>query len=105
MGGGMPSPSHDWSYWRFCDAPGEIRTPDLRFRRPTLYPAELRAPCRSILALAACLKRRPVVTAKELVGLGGRLAQSRRFFVGSVVAGDRETDQHRDVNGKNGERE
>ena len=25
-------------------APGEIRTPDLRFRRPTLYPAELRAP-------------------------------------------------------------
>ena len=25
------------------DAPGEIRTPDLRFRRPTLYPAELRA--------------------------------------------------------------
>ena len=28
------------------DAPGEIRTPDLRFRRPTLYPAELRAPGR-----------------------------------------------------------
>jgi hypothetical protein len=27
----------------FLDAPGEIRTPDLRFRRPTLYPAELRA--------------------------------------------------------------
>src|SRR5581483_11143013 len=27
----------------FCSAPGEIRTPDLRFRRPTLYPAELRA--------------------------------------------------------------
>jgi hypothetical protein len=27
----------------FPDAPGEIRTPDLRFRRPTLYPAELRA--------------------------------------------------------------
>jgi hypothetical protein len=26
-----------------CNAPGEIRTPDLRFRRPTLYPAELRA--------------------------------------------------------------
>ena len=26
-----------------CSAPGEIRTPDLRFRRPTLYPAELRA--------------------------------------------------------------
>ena len=25
------------------DAPGGIRTPDLRFRRPTLYPAELRA--------------------------------------------------------------
>ena len=25
------------------NAPGEIRTPDLRFRRPTLYPAELRA--------------------------------------------------------------
>ena len=24
-------------------APGEIRTPDLRFRRPTLYPAELLA--------------------------------------------------------------
>ena len=28
----------------FLSAPGEIRTPDLRFRRPTLYPAELRAP-------------------------------------------------------------
>src|SRR2546429_7449144 len=27
----------------FTSAPGEIRTPDLRFRRPTLYPAELRA--------------------------------------------------------------
>jgi hypothetical protein len=27
----------------FSYAPGEIRTPDLRFRRPTLYPAELRA--------------------------------------------------------------
>jgi hypothetical protein len=27
----------------FPSAPGEIRTPDLRFRRPTLYPAELRA--------------------------------------------------------------
>jgi hypothetical protein len=27
----------------FYSAPGEIRTPDLRFRRPTLYPAELRA--------------------------------------------------------------
>ena len=27
----------------FRNAPGEIRTPDLRFRRPTLYPAELRA--------------------------------------------------------------
>jgi hypothetical protein len=26
-----------------ASAPGEIRTPDLRFRRPTLYPAELRA--------------------------------------------------------------
>ncbi len=29
---------------RTASAPGEIRTPDLRFRRPTLYPAELRAP-------------------------------------------------------------
>jgi hypothetical protein len=27
----------------FCDAPERIRTSDLRFRRPTLYPAELRA--------------------------------------------------------------
>src|SRR5579875_1294253 len=27
----------------FCSAPEGIRTPDLRFRRPTLYPAELRA--------------------------------------------------------------
>jgi hypothetical protein len=26
-----------------CDAPERIRTSDLRFRRPTLYPAELRA--------------------------------------------------------------
>jgi hypothetical protein len=27
----------------FADAPERIRTSDLRFRRPTLYPAELRA--------------------------------------------------------------
>ncbi len=33
-----PTVSSEFSY-----APGEIRTPDLRFRRPTLYPAELRA--------------------------------------------------------------
>jgi hypothetical protein len=26
-----------------CSAPERIRTSDLRFRRPTLYPAELRA--------------------------------------------------------------
>ena len=26
-----------------CGAPGEIRTPDLRIRSPTLYPAELQA--------------------------------------------------------------
>jgi hypothetical protein len=32
----------------FSNAPGEIRTPDLRFRRPTLYPAELRAPGRQV---------------------------------------------------------
>jgi hypothetical protein len=31
------------SSW-FLDAPERIRTSDLRFRRPTLYPAELRAP-------------------------------------------------------------
>src|ERR1700761_1019417 len=36
----------------FCDAPGEIRTPDLRFRRPTLYPAELRARGRQVVARA-----------------------------------------------------
>ena len=29
-------------------APGEIRTPDLRFRRPTLYPAELLAQSRPV---------------------------------------------------------
>jgi hypothetical protein len=29
-------------------APGEIRTPDLRFRRPTLYPAELLAQSRLV---------------------------------------------------------
>ncbi len=32
-------------------APEGIRTPDLRFRRPTLYPAELRARCRDRLPL------------------------------------------------------
>ena len=32
----------------FSHAPGEIRTPDLRFRRPTLYPAELRAQSRQV---------------------------------------------------------
>src|SRR5688572_15970606 len=34
----------------FLDAPDRIRTCDLRFRRPTLYPAELRAPVRPRIA-------------------------------------------------------
>src|SRR5262245_11494012 len=33
----------DWNRPRVYGAPGEIRTPDLRLRRPMLYPAELRA--------------------------------------------------------------
>lgn len=28
--------------WRACNAPGRIRTCNLRFRRPPLYPIELR---------------------------------------------------------------
>ena len=39
----------------FLCAPGRIRTFDLRFRRPTLYPAELRAPdAASVSRLAIC---------------------------------------------------
>ena len=39
-----PEPRKSPGFSRTLDhAPGEIRTPDLRFRRPTLYPAELRA--------------------------------------------------------------
>ncbi len=61
----------------FPDAPGEIRTPDLRFRRPTLYPAELRAPGRSILASAQRRCGRvegPTVSASHLTN--GRAASS-----------------------------
>src|SRR5215210_2039627 len=35
---------------RVSSAPDRIRTCDLRFRRPTLYPAELRAPVRPRIA-------------------------------------------------------
>src|SRR5436309_3163904 len=35
----------------FCSAPDRIRTCDLRFRRPTLYPAELRALGRTSVSL------------------------------------------------------
>jgi hypothetical protein len=49
---------HQRSSWRSVGgirggAPGPIRTGDLRLRRPTLYPTELRARCVSILT---CLK-------------------------------------------------
>ena len=47
MGQGRSNPDPSFSRPGFDyeqnGAPGEIRTPDLRFRRPTLYPAELRA--------------------------------------------------------------
>src|SRR4051794_4984697 len=42
----------------FCSAPGEIRTPDLRFRRPTLYPAELRARRRDSSSASTSLRTR-----------------------------------------------
>jgi hypothetical protein len=45
-------------------APGEIRTPDLRFRRPTLYPAELRAHA-MCLALKSCRTRAPMVANQQ----------------------------------------
>jgi hypothetical protein len=32
-----------WGFFEFFSAPDRIRTCDLRLRRPTLYPAELRA--------------------------------------------------------------
>src|SRR5665647_100802 len=37
----------DWGWKRETGAPETIRTSDLCLRRATLYPAELRAPCRS----------------------------------------------------------
>jgi hypothetical protein len=40
---GQPPETGKASIGGFSYAPGEIRTPDLRFRRPTLYPAELQA--------------------------------------------------------------
>jgi hypothetical protein len=36
-------PIEGQQHWESCSAPERIRTSDLRFRRPTLYPAELRA--------------------------------------------------------------
>jgi hypothetical protein len=62
-----------------ASAPGEIRTPDLRFRRPTLYPAELRA--RGRPSLASESDRRGLRVGR----LGGR------------VAGHCERDQSRDL--------
>ena len=47
-------------YQPFPSAPGEIRTPDLRFRRPTLYPAELRARGGDSSPVGACPHRRSV---------------------------------------------
>ncbi len=45
------------------DAPGEIRTPDLRFRRPTLYPAELLAQTQPSLVGTRSLRLRSRTTA------------------------------------------
>ena len=53
----------------FSSAPGEIRTPDLRFRRPTLYPAELRARERG--SLEGDRRRRSVVARCAASGPGG----------------------------------
>ncbi len=53
----------------FSSAPGEIRTPDLRFRRPTLYPAELRA--RERRSLEGDRRRRSVVARCAASGPGG----------------------------------
>ncbi len=56
------------------DAPERIRTSDLRFRRPTLYPAELRAPAREEGSA-----RRGVRRAYGCLALGPlRAAPSRR---------------------------
>ena len=44
--GASPHAAHPglcWDHHEKNGAPGEIRTPDLWFRRPTLYPAELQA--------------------------------------------------------------
>jgi hypothetical protein len=57
-GGGAPrlSPLRSRSDWTFRGAgtPGGIRTHDLRLRRPTLYPAELRAPVGRSTGAHAC---------------------------------------------------
>src|SRR5881296_2618928 len=49
-------------------APDRIRTCDLRFRRPTLYPAELRALDRSSVALEERALRAGGVERKAVVG-------------------------------------
>src|SRR5918994_7475437 len=48
-----PPASNPLQHWVSRSAPERIRTSDLRFRRPTLYPAELRAQT----AAAECSRR------------------------------------------------
>ncbi len=79
-GGGRPRRGPCWA-----GAPGGTRTPDLRLRRPTLYPAELRAHSTRMLAHGITLpeqterhvreKTKAVLTADErqrLSAQGGR---------------------------------
>jgi hypothetical protein len=54
-------------------APGEIRTPDLRFRRPTLYPAELRAHCAAKAVSCRPIRLPERLSDRGLTGLTGRI--------------------------------
>jgi hypothetical protein len=50
-------------------APGETRTPDLRFRKPLLCPAELPGPCEWIwrdATLVNWAKRNPLVSSQTI---------------------------------------
>ena len=71
-------------------APDRIRTCDLRFRRPTLYPTELRARARNSVAapVGAQTRSRSAASARRLAAPSSRSASLRSYF-SSVSAGFR----------------
>ena len=77
------APRHDVE-----SAPDRIRTCDLRFRRPTLYPTELRARARNSVAapVGAQTRSRSAASARRLAAPSSRSASLRSYF-SSVSAG------------------